>query len=259
MAIINPKDYGVEVAKAKDLTTGLDIVKAERNLLSKEFETISQLEITPKNIIKFKALRMKIVKNRTQGVDKWHKAKKEFFLTGGKFVDAIKRDENHVNQTMEEFLLNAEQHFDRIEKQRKDALHDERVAAVSPFMDVPADMDYSNLDKDVWESYLATKEKNYYDNLAAEKEAEEKRLALIKSQAEAQQKLRDENRRLLNIVDKIEGEKKQAELSKSDVDKRQSLISDLELLKSKYSFERKKNIKKYENVKILIDKIIKYI
>jgi hypothetical protein len=52
---------------------------------------------------------------------------------------------------------------------------------------------------------------------------------------------------------------KQTELSKGDAAKIQDLISDLENLKTKYSFKSVKNIKKMEQVNGLIEKVINYI
>jgi hypothetical protein len=51
----------------------------------------------------------------------------------------------------------------------------------------------------------------------------------------------------------------QAELSKGDADKVKDLISDLEVLKNKYSFKSAKSNKMYQDVNVLIDKVINHI
>lgn len=43
--IIKAEDYGLETSKANELTVGLKVVKAERELLIKEFEEVSKLEL----------------------------------------------------------------------------------------------------------------------------------------------------------------------------------------------------------------------
>ena len=49
---------------------------SERELLIAEFEEVSKLKISKENLPKFKGLRLKLVKNRTQGADAWHKTGK---------------------------------------------------------------------------------------------------------------------------------------------------------------------------------------
>src|SRR6056297_2773346 len=113
--ISNAEEFGIEESKAKELTAGLGVAIEERKLLIDEFEQIKKLEVTEDNIPTFKQLRLKIVKNRTQGIVKWHKANKQFFLAGGRFVDAIKNRELQINQSMEKVLLDAEKHFENLE------------------------------------------------------------------------------------------------------------------------------------------------
>ena len=194
--IIKSEDFGIEESKANELTQGLTVVKSERDLLIKEFEEVSKLEITEENLSKFKELRLKIVKNRTQGINKWHKANKEFFLTGGKFVDAIKRKEIAINEQMEEKLMDAEKHFENLEKERLEKLQSERVSLLSEFLDDAHERDLSSMDEDVWESYLATKKQSHLDKIAEEKRLEEERQAKIKAEKEEQERIRKENEKL---------------------------------------------------------------
>ena len=52
---------------------------------------------------------------------------------------------------------------------------------------------------------------------------------------------------------------KQSELSKGDIYKIKDLINDLAVLKTKYSFKSAKNVKMYNQVSELLDKIINHI
>ena len=65
--------------------------------------------------------------------------------------------------------------------------------------------------------------------------------------------LRRERKRLAAI------QARQAELNKDDAVKIQDLINDLTVLKTKYTFKSKSNQKKYEDVGILIEKVINHI
>ena len=68
--IIKVEYYGLEESKANELTVGLKVVRDERELLIKEFDSVSELELSEDNLHLFKELRLKIVKNRTQGINK---------------------------------------------------------------------------------------------------------------------------------------------------------------------------------------------
>ena len=87
-------------------------------------------------------------------------------------------------------------------------------------------------------------------------EAEAKRVAKEKAKAERIEAERLEAERL--EAERIEAEK-QTELNKGDAEKFQNLITDLENIKTKYSFKSKKNIKMYEDVSKLINKVINHI
>lgn len=173
---VKPEEYGLEKKKATELTVGLGVHLQERELLIKEFETVSKLEIKKTNLSKFRDLRLKIQRNRTQGINKWHTKAKEWFLAGGKFVDATKRMEIAVNQEMEDKLMQAEKFYERQEEIRIENLKAERVAELEGLVEEPENMDLGNMEEDVYEAYLSSKIKANKEKIAAEKKAEEERL-----------------------------------------------------------------------------------
>lgn len=154
--IIKAEDYGLEPTKANELTSGLSIIKAERELLIDEFNEVSQLEITEENIPIFRELRLKIVKNRTQGINKWHKSNKE----------------SAINEQMEEMLMNAEKYFETLKLERIKKLQAERVSLLSEYVEDAGDIFLANMENDVWEVYLAITKKAYLGKIEAEKQAE---------------------------------------------------------------------------------------
>jgi len=97
---VNPTEFGLEPIKAQEMVSGLNTVIAEREVLKNAYIDVIGLEITSENLSTFKELRLKIVKNRTQGIEKWHKTNKAFYLAGGRFVDAIKNKEIAENERM---------------------------------------------------------------------------------------------------------------------------------------------------------------
>lgn len=143
---INPKEYGLELSKAKEMTSGLDVVLSERESLKKSYVDIIELPFTNENLSVFKELRLKIVKNRTQGIERWHKTNKEFYLAGGRFVDAIKNKEVSINEQMEEKLKEGEKHFENLEKERKQKINLERIEKISPYVEDTTGLDFSEMD-----------------------------------------------------------------------------------------------------------------
>lgn len=204
---VDASKYGLEEKSANQLTKGLAIVLKEREVLISEFETVSKLEVTKESIPQFRELRLKIQKNRTQGIDKWHKAGKEYFLRGGQFLDAIKKVEVQVNEQMEEHLLNGEKYFENLEIERIKKLNAERIELLSPYVEDVTGLNLVSMEEDVWEAYLSAKKSAYGAKIEAERVAEEERIAKEKAEEEAREKQRLENERL-----KAEAEKREKEI-----------------------------------------------
>lgn len=207
LELVNPQEFGIEEKTANELTTGLKQVLAERDLLQSEFETVSVLEINETSIPMLKELRLRIVKNRTQGINAWHKAGKEYFLRGGQFLDAIRRKEIQVNENMERVLEDGEKHFENLEIERKKKLQNKRVEMLSPFVEDAFERDLVKFEEDEFAALLQMKKKEFEDRIAAEKKAEEDRIAQEKKDAEEREAQRLENLRL-----KAEAEKREAEI-----------------------------------------------
>jgi len=192
LTLINPKEYGLEEKKGTELTVNLIPILAERDVLMTQYDELMKEDFSPELAKKARTLRLLVVKNRTQGTDKWHKVTKDYFLSGGRFVDAKKNMENAVNERMETSLLELEQRQDReeaeeaerilaIEKERLDKLQNKRVALISDYIEDAKERDLSSMDEDVWSAYLGTKIKEFEDRVEAERKAEEDRVKEEKS------------------------------------------------------------------------------
>lgn len=220
---IEAKEYGLEESKAKELTFGLKTVIAERELLIKEFEEVSKLELTQENLPIFKELRLKIVKNRTQGVNKWHKTNKEFFLTGGKFVDAIKNRENHVNEIMEEKLMDAEKHFENLEKEKIEKVSEQRKSELLKYDVSFVPEGLGVMPVEVWESFIHGAKIKQSEKIEAEKKAIADRIAKEKAEKEEQERIKKENAQLKKEAEeKASFEKKMfAERDKAEAERKE--------------------------------------
>lgn len=173
---VQPSEFGLEESKAQELIKGLSVTLKEREILKDAFLDVTELEVSEENIPTFKELRLKIVKNRTQGIEKWHKTQKAFYLAGGRFVDAIKNKEIAVNQEMEERLLDAEKHFENLEKERINKLQFERAEKLSKYVDDISHIDLGNMDDDIWNAYFTAKKQAHEERIAEEKRLEAERL-----------------------------------------------------------------------------------
>ena len=204
---VNPREFGLEENKALELTSGLTTILAERDVLKNAYIGVIELELTEENLQTFKDLCLRIRNNRTKGIEVWHKTNKEFFLTGGRFVDAIKNKEIAENERMENKLLEAEKHFENLEKERLKAIHNERLQKLLPFDYEIGTIDYSAMDENMFSAILLGAETSHKNKLEAERLIEEKRLENLRIEAEEKEKQRIEFERL-----KTENETKQKQL-----------------------------------------------
>jgi hypothetical protein len=212
---IAPDLFGIEPIKAQEMVSGLSTVFAEREILKNAYIDVIELPITSGNLPIFKELRLKIVKNRTQGIEKWHKTNKAFYLAGGRFVDAIKNKEVLENEQMESKLLEAEKFFENQEKEKKRLLNLERIERISEYVIDTTGLDFSEMSDYDFDDYVLGK-KTRFENEAMEREAEALRIeverlaeieiqkdieaenAKLKAEAEAKAILRNERSKLLH-------------------------------------------------------------
>ena len=209
--IINPKEFGLEETKALELTSGLTTILTERETLKNAYLDVIDLELNESNLEIFKELRIKIRDNRTKGIEVWHKAKKEVFLRGGQFVDAIKKSESAENERMESNLLEKEKHFENLEKERLKAVHLERVEKLLPFNYEIGNIDFSGMDENMFDAILLGAETAHKNKIEAEKQAELERLEVLRIEAEEKEKQRLE---MIELKKQNEIKEKQIELER---------------------------------------------
>lgn len=248
------KEFGLEEKEVKELTKGLPTILKERDVLIDAYEDMIEQEITEETIPLFKDLRLKIRDNRTKGIIPWHKKSKDYFLNGGRFVDSVKNKEIEVNERMEKKLMDAEKHFENIEKERLNKLQAERVAELEPYLEDAHERDLSCMEQDVWQSYLKTKKDDYNARVEAEKKLEAERL-------EEERKQKEYNERMLEFspyslftektiqlgMDEKDYQKvlKEAKESKANHDKKQAeLKAEKERLEKEREAERLKEREK---------------
>ena len=245
--VVNPKEFGIEEKEANNLLGNLPQIKAERNILESQYSEIIQMDIDdPETTKKARSLRLLIKDNRTKGVLVWHKTTKDFFLQGGKFIDAIKNKEVAENERMEEALEKIEKHAEIKEQQRQKELSDKRVLELDKYKEfVPIGLNFGIMPDEEFQKVVNGAKLQYDAKIEAEKKAEFERI-----ENERLNKL--ENQRRIEIapfVQFITENKDIRNMSDSDYS---DLLKSLQNAKSEYEKEQEKI--RLENEKLRLEK-----
>lgn len=208
--ILNPIEFGIEPIKANELLANLPQIIEERKTLEKQFNEIVRLDIEDlETSKKAKRLRLLIQKNRTQGINIWHKTNKDYFLKGGQFVDAIKRKEIAINERMENDLEKIEKHAEIKEAKRLDELEVKRKEILTPFAEFVAfGINLRLLSDEDFEKVLNGAKMQFNANQQELARIETERIAREKADEEAREQQRLENLRL-----KAEAEAREKQLA----------------------------------------------
>lgn len=219
LVIIDPKEYGLEESQAEKMTSGLSTVLTERKALEEIYNEVILKELNADTFKEARELRLKVQKNRTTGIEAWHKSNKAFYLAGGRFVDAYKNKEVIVNEQMEAKLLEIEKYEEKVKAEQKAKLKSDRLELLLPYeVDVTfvsiEEMTEEQFDGFLSNNKLAFETKKENERLAelarieAEKKAEQERIEREKAEAERLEAQRLENERL-----KAEAEKREKDLA----------------------------------------------
>lgn len=245
---INASDYGLEESKATEIKSMFTPMLDKMEELEVEYNEVIKEEITPGLIAKAKALRMKYVKVRT-GTAEIHKELKAFYLKGGRFVDAFKNTQEFASGEKEKTLKAIEEHFENIEREKKEKLKTERIALIQPYVDDVNTYMLGEMSEDGFQKLLAGSKLQYEMRIEAERKAEEERIAREKAEAEERERIRQDNERLRKEVEEREKaaeveRKKQAAILKEQQDKaeaqRKAIEAEREKERQAAEAERKK-------------------
>jgi len=252
LIIQEAEQFSIEPTQAKELIGNLPQIQKEREALQEQFNEVIKMDIElPETHKLARDLRLRIQKNRTQGISVWHKNTKDFFLRGGQFVDAIKRRETAVNEAMEKDLEQIERYAEIQEQKRIEKMRLDRISKAAKYQDyLPSSVDLGLITEEEFIKLLKGCELQYEADVEAAKKAEEERLAEIKRQ----ETIRKNREKLLPYFNWIEGFGEidfehvdvdalvlSAESKKEQEKKEQQRIAkENELLKKKAEEERKK-------------------
>jgi len=209
-------EFGLSEQKANEITKGLNTIIREREALEEQYLSLIMEEITPELSEEARELRLRIRDNRTKGLTKWHKANKEYFLQGGKFVDAIKNKNIIHNEEMENKLLAIEKYEENLEKERKKKLAESRLSEINKYATEEdlVGVDLGEMNEKMFKSFYNQCKESYEEKIKQEeaeakaKKEEQERLAKIEAE---NKKLQAELREKERLEAKAKKEKEEKE------------------------------------------------
>jgi len=324
-------EFGLEVTEAVSIEESFKPVIIEQNAVLKIYEELITSDIT-EDICERAGKLSTVLSKVNSSLIKVHKAQKDYFWSGGKFVDSIKNKNSVIIEEMQINLKALKNHFVNIKIEETKKLTEERYALCIPYVEDESLIlpDLGCMHKSLWDNYIIGLKASFEAKKAEDKRIEDERIAAEKAEIERQKAIEAENLKLKKEaesnakkqeVDRLERERlakieadkqakieadrlvkeaeekrlhevalkkereekerleneikakqeaeqkaieeaealKQAELNKGDADKISDLIKDLSELKTKYSFKSAKNVKMYNQVNELLDKVINHI
>jgi hypothetical protein len=199
---IDPAEYGLTHETARNIRDQFQPMLDKMVELEEEFNQVINMDPSdPLTCRTAKDLRARYVKIRT-ATAAIHKDQKAFYLNGGRFVDGWKNAQIFASQGKEEALLKIEKYLEIQEAERIAKIQEDRAALLSPFLlpgeEIPGNL--GNFPDNVWTAYLQGREKQKADYLAAEKAAEEARIAQFKAEQEERERIEAENKALRETI-----------------------------------------------------------
>lgn len=178
-------------------------VAAEAQVLMEVYPEFVNKEITQELVELATEYKKRVAKTRNS-IEKIRKSEKEFYLRGGQFVDAIGKKLITPLQEIEGNLEPIINHFELLEAKRRADLRDKRWAELAQFTErYPERLDV--MEEEDYQTLLAGAKVRHQQEMEARKLAEAK----AKEEAEAFERLQEENNRI-----RRESEAKQREIDR---------------------------------------------
>lgn len=241
---INPAEFGIEEAKAKQISALFKPMLDKMEELEKEYNNIIKLDIEdPETTRQARELRLKFKAIRVE-TSKTHKEQKAFYLSGGRFVDALKNTQDFASKGLESKLNDIEAHQETKEAARIVELRNERVSILFEFGVEYPSLRVELMDSEAWEIYLIGVKVSFEraeieaDRIAKEREAAKIREALYQSRKAD----------LMSLWSYLSDKEKAADFGELSEDVFNALIESAKTAKAKDEAEQKRI--KAENVRL---------
>ena len=175
---LNPTEFGIDENRGLEIVNKFSPLQFEINAYNEQYKSILESELTEELTVKARDLRLKLKDIRTKQVNKIHKSEKDFYLQGGRFVDAWKNKLNTIIEVQEYKLQQIEDYFLNIEKQKIEDLRNSRWLRLKEYTDLEPN-DLGLMSEDIFNATL-----NGFIQIEKEKELEQKRIEEEKAEEE---------------------------------------------------------------------------
>ena len=175
---LNPTEFGIAENRGLEIVNKFSPLHFEINAYNEQDKSILESELTEELTVKARDLRLKLKDIRTKQVNKIHKSEKDFYLQGGRFVDAWKNKLNTIIEVQEDKLQQIEDYFLNIEKQKIEDLRNSRWLRLKEYTDLEPN-DLGLMSEDIFNATL-----NGFIQIEKEKELEQKRIEEEKAEEE---------------------------------------------------------------------------
>ncbi len=251
---INPTEFGIDKNRAMEISNKFSPIQPEIDAFTQQYNALLTQEINADVAYDARALRLKLRDLRTKKINVVHKSEKEFFLAGGKFVDAWKNKLNTAIELMEERLTEIEKFEERREAERIEQFRKERWEEMSKYTSIEP-KDLGTMDEFIYKATLNGLKAEYERQQEEDRKAEEIRLE-AERKAEEERKEKERIEKLHNSRKEIAlpyfnfwtEEEKQinfAEVSQEDFD---AFINRLKIKQSE--FEKQQEEQRAENERL---------
>lgn len=158
---IQPTDYGLSTEKAQNISMRFSPKELEFNALVQRYNTILTMDLDEalNDALALKKDYLAIEKS----INEIHKAEKDFYLNGGRFVDAQKN----------RFIVHIAEHKKKLDEiikykelQKKaelKAIADARYLELNKYMSDSSHIDVSSMSEEVYQAFLSVKVKEWQD------------------------------------------------------------------------------------------------
>lgn len=203
---LDPKAFGLEASEAKQVEAAFTPMLQKMAELEESYNFVLKQDISPDTCALAKRVRLDFVKIRT-GTAAIHKKTKAYHLAACRFIDGWKNAQLFAAQEKEDKLREIEEHYERIEEERRQKLEEKRLAEISKYGEFPG-VNLVEMDEAVYRNFLEGAKVAHERRVEAERKAEAERLAAEQAEKERLRKQAEENARL-----KAEAEKREKEIA----------------------------------------------
>lgn len=243
-----PELQAIEKSKAEAIRATFEPMVEMLKNFEQAYDQIvleSKKEITESICNSARRLRIDIAKVRIQ-TGKLKDDGKAEYLRAERAIQAVHNIIVWAVTDKEEKLKGIENYFEIKEKERLNQLQSERAEKLSRYVEDADERDLSGMDADVWQAYYNTKKQEYEDRIAAEKKAEQDRIAKEKAEAKERERIRQENIRLQKEAE----EREKAEKVRQEKEAAERKIREEKERKEREAFEAKLKKEREERQKV---------